>query len=147
MYISITWDGATPDAWPKHLPFNLKIPFGTQAWYIILEGYGRGVDLTLGNEVREALGWFIHGLTTEGPQTGIISKQSYYHAFVKLQIGGRRPGDSKAGVTRGEMVELVKGVRAIFFTPHNWGPREFVGQFFGPGTPLVGMTLSFIDPP
>lgn len=134
------------DAWPERLPAILPLPTQSQWWLLEIQSYGRGFGPSLENEVRESLGWFIHELTTEGSQTGEISKQSYYHAFVKLQFKSNRPGDPKAGMTRGVMVELLKEIRAICFTPHNWGPREFVGTFFT-DTPLVEETLSFMDPP
>jgi len=44
------------------------------------------------------------------------------------------------------MVELVKEMRAICFTPCNWNPREFVGTFFT-DNPLVEVTPSCVDPP
>lgn len=141
----IVWDHETPWAWPERLPFIINLPpFRNREWCMALEWYGRGVDPPLANEVREALGWFIHDFTREGPQTGTISKESYYHAFVKLHFDKLRP----EGVTRVDMVQIVKKIRELLFTPHNWGPREFVTTLYDlHGGHLVEIALSFMPPP
>jgi len=120
VYLNIGWKWESPDAWPKRLPAELTIPIWDQHWDLLIQRYGRGADPPLTNDFREALGWSIHNLTTEGPQTGGVSKQSYNHAFVKLHLDELRP----EGLTRADMIQSLKGIKKLIFAPYIFGSQE-----------------------
>ncbi|KAL8755139.1 MAG: hypothetical protein Q9184_004889 [Pyrenodesmia sp. 2 TL-2023] len=145
--MTIDWESNTA-SWPEDRPNAVVDIRRDMALDVLTEEYGRDVDPPLANEVREALGWFIRELEQEGPQWQLINKESYYHAFVKLNV--QPPGEgptSSRRMTRGNLVMVVTGIKEIFFEPRNWAPREFTADVMREGWMhrLGRVTLSFMD--
>ncbi|KAL8895313.1 MAG: hypothetical protein Q9207_008219 [Kuettlingeria erythrocarpa] len=149
--MTIKWESVNA-AWPED-PENAVVDvnqgIADMALDVLTEEYGRGVDPPLVNEVREALDWFIDELKGEGPQRELINRPSYYHAFLKLVV---TPPDEGVRVgqrlMRGQLVDIVTGIKGLFFEPRNWGPREFTADVLHTGwmNTLGRVNISFMGP-
>ncbi|KAI4169132.1 MAG: hypothetical protein LQ346_008995 [Caloplaca aetnensis] len=146
--MTVNWEFISA-AWPEGLENAVVDVHGDMALDVLTEEYGRGVDPPLMNEVREALDWFIRELEGEGPQWGLINKESYYHAFLKLNVTppdeGPRFGKR---MMRGHLVDVVTGIKGLFFEPRNWAPREFTADVLHTGwmNNLGRVNISFMGP-
>ena len=136
-----------PAAWPHILPWYIPVPSaGLSSPWIVLEQYGRDLsDPSLVNEVRDALSWLTKEITEEGPDSGLLNKKVYYHAFVRLTIEPRDADRDKQELSRGDIKRLVRIIEEAFFSPHNYGPRELRLEVSAPQTNFWEITLEFVD--
>ena len=135
-----------PDRWREDLPWY----FNFEPWRFDMKFYEYGRSITdryTTSVVRVALARFITQFINEGPREGLVSKEVYDHAFVKLYIRPPTPGETK--VTRAEMIEVVESIREFFFAPYNWDPREFKARLeswnYRPDDEVLGTIALVLD--
>ena len=119
----------------KHHHWNPYLPWRT--WWGPPSGeltslqfyeYGRDIDPSLAEAVREALEWVKVELEDEGAENEFTNKEAYWHGFVNMTIGRPSPGVEKAKVMRSTMIDVVESIEVLYFEPSNWGPREFAAH-------------------
>lgn len=136
-----------PERWREDLPWY----FNLEPWRCDLKfyEYGRSInDRFTTSVVRVALARFITQFINEGPREGLVNKEVYDHAFVKLYIRPPTPG-APTKITRAEMIEVVESIREFFFTPYRWGPREFKARLeswsYRPDEEVLGTIALLLD--
>ena len=155
-----TWfDGITK--WPD-LPWvhDVLLKPGLGDLRMTFVGYGREIvpsSKSEMNTVLEALNQIAAELRYEGPVTGNISKNAYYHAFVKIYVEDplHPPPDRTMVFSRAHMISLVQHLQYLFFWSRRLEPREFEAEVWTysedrerllPGSRRL-LTFTFMDPP
>ncbi|KAL8865121.1 MAG: hypothetical protein Q9174_007058 [Haloplaca sp. 1 TL-2023] len=142
--MQIRWLRDAPSRWPEAaaLPFFARgsspggLLFSQTFWY------GRDIDRALDSLVEAALDSFRAQLMGQGDPTDRPEKTTYHDPddFMTLRIIGFREGFSVM-ISVYEFVTFLDSVRELFFSPHDWGAKEFAADLISDRGPVAKVSL------
>ena len=104
--------------WPEVLPWILQIDSELSLEFT---AYGRDLDRSLDDEVREALDWMIADISTEGNPAEFLSRSVYRYDWTYMTIYSQ---PVRPPIQRAYVLKILNAVKGIYFT-YNWGARPF----------------------
>ncbi|KAI4198671.1 MAG: hypothetical protein LQ350_005143 [Teloschistes chrysophthalmus] len=144
VHMYIRWLRDAQSRWPDpgDLPFMVRVKHDK---FMQINWYSKNVYPSISRQLEETLQSFTQQFVSEGPYERPPSKRTYSHTFQGLttRLGVQIAGPAPGALTRGDMINSLKRIGELFFSPGYWEPRQLTADIMSDRGVLGTMSLIF----